>query len=150
MPQYLRIAEKVYKNLKDENKFTQAPAEYINYLLKQIRKELKGTDMKLIYNFIEFNSGFKNQIIDGYLNIDVSLIPNYKYQDEFVLWLAGFIEKITVGGKKRIPPIVENIPPEFTVHSDLKQIGFMSNDKNAEQIISYFKHGDFTNSFNRH
>jgi len=150
MPQYLRIAEKVYKNLKDENKFTQAPAEYINYLLKQIRKELKGTDMKLIYNFIEFNSGFKNQIIDGYLNIDVSLIPNYKYQDEFVLWLAGFIEKITVGGKKRTPPIVENIPPEFTVHSDLKQIGFMSNDQNAEQIISYFKHGDFTNSFNRH
>ena len=150
MPQYLRIAEKVYKNLKDENKFTQAPAEYINYLLKQIRKELKGTDMKLIYNFIEFNSGFKNQIIDGYLNIDVSLIPNYKYQDEFVLWLAGFIEKITVGGKKRIPPIVENIPPEFTVHGDLKQIGFMSNDKNAEQIISYFKHGDFINSFNRH
>lgn len=150
MPQYLRIAEKVYKNLKDENKFTQAPAEYINYLLKQIRKELKGTDMKLIYNFIEFNSGFKNQIIDGYLNIDVSLIPNYKYQDEFVLWLAGFIEKITVGGKKRIPPIVENIPPEFTVHSDLKQIGFMSNDQNAEQIISYFKHGDFINSFNRH
>jgi len=150
MPQYLRIAEKVYKNLKDENKFTQAPAEYINYLLKQIRKELKGTDMKLIYNFIEFNSGFKNQIIDGYLNIDVSLIPNYKYQDEFVLWLAGFIEKITVGGKKRIPPIIENIPPEFTVHSDLKQIGFMSNDQNAEQIISYFKHGDFINSFNRH
>ncbi|MEB6665948.1 hypothetical protein MXM33_02735 [Acinetobacter vivianii] len=148
MPQYLRIAEKVYKNLKDENKFTQAPAEYINYLLKQIRKELKGTDMKLIYNFIEFNSGFKNQIIDGYLNIDVSLIPNYKYQDEFVLWLAGFIEKITVGGKKRIPPIVENIPPEFTVHSDLRQIDFMSNDKNAEQIISYFKHGDFINSFN--
>jgi len=150
MPQYLRIAEKVYKNLKDENKFTQAPAEYINHLLKQIRKELKGTDMKLIYNFIEFNSGFKNQIIDGYLNIDVSLIPNYKYQDEFVLWLAGFIEKITAGGKKRIPPIVENIPPEFSVNTDLKQINFINNDKNAEQIISYFKHGDFIHNVNRH
>lgn len=149
MPQYLRIAEKVYKNLKDENKFTQAPVEYINYLLKQIRKELKGTNMKLIYNFIEFNSGFKNQIIDGYLNIDVSLIPNYKYQDEFVLWLAGFIEKITVGGKKRIPPIVENIPPEFTGRGDLKQINLINNDKNAAQIISYFKHGDFINSFNQ-
>lgn len=147
MPQYLRIAEKVYKNLKDENKFTQAPAEYINALLKQIRKELKGTEMKLMYNFIEFNSGFKNQIIDGYLNIDVSLIPNYKYQDEYVLWLAGFIEKITIGGKKRIPPIVENIPPEFTVDSDLKQIAVMSNDKNGEQMISYFKSGEFLNGF---
>lgn len=147
MPQYLRIAEKVYKNLKDENKFTQAPAEYINALLKQIRKELKGTEMKLMYNFIEFNSGFKNQIIDGFLNIDVSLIPNYKYQDEYVLWLAGFIEKITIGGKKRIPPIVENIPPEFTVDSDLKQIAVMSNDKNGEQLISYFKNGELLNGF---
>lgn len=150
MPQYLRIAEKVYKNLKDEKNFTQAPVEYINDLLKQIRKELKGTDMKLIYNFIEFNSGFKNQLIDGYLNIDVSLIPNYKYQDEYVLWLAGFIEKITVGGKKRIPPIVDNIPPEFTVTSDLRQIDVMSTDKNSEQIISYFKSGDFLNGFNQH
>lgn len=150
MPQYLRIAEKVYKNLKDEKKFTQAPVEYINDLLKQIRKELKGTDMKLIYNFIEFNSGFKNQLIDGYLNIDVSLIPNYKYQDEYVLWLAGFIEKITVGGKKRIPHIVDNIPPEFTVTSDLRQIDVISTDKNSEQIISYFNSGDFLNGFNQH
>ncbi|WP_228247953.1 hypothetical protein [Acinetobacter haemolyticus] len=125
MPRYLKIAEKVYKNLMDERKFSNKPVEYVNCLLREIRKEIKGTDMKLMYNFIEFNSGFKNQIIEDYMNVDVSLIPNYKHQDEFILWLAGFIEKITIGGKEKLPPLLDTIPAEFNLNTIPKDIKFL-------------------------
>lgn len=49
MPQYLRIAEKVYNKFKDEKKFTQKPVEYLNFLIKEVREEIKGTEMKLLY-----------------------------------------------------------------------------------------------------
>ncbi len=143
MPQYLRIAEKVYNKFKDEKKFTQKPVEYLNALIKEVREEIKGTEMKLLYQYIDFQEGFQQPVREDALNIDVSLVPHHKYQDEFILWLAGFIEKITIGGKKKIPPILENIPPEFTVHYQIKELLPPAQENCYDELVSYFKSEEF-------
>ena len=79
-------------------------------------------------------------------SIDVSLVPNYKNKDEFVLWLAGFIERITEGGVKRLPPIHEEIPAEFTFERDLSIILAKLKTSSAEQIKSYFESDEYKNN----
>ncbi|NUE94540.1 hypothetical protein HUN10_16800, partial [Acinetobacter seifertii] len=54
MPQYLMIAEKVYKRFKDQDLFSNIPTEQLNNLIAVIRKEIKDTKFKLKYNFIDF------------------------------------------------------------------------------------------------
>ncbi|KYQ82635.1 hypothetical protein AWW72_02360 [Acinetobacter sp. NRRL B-65365] len=143
MPQYLRIAEKVYNKFKDEKKFTQKPIEYLNFLIKEVRKEIKGTEMKLLYQYIDFQEGFQKPLREDALNIDVSLVPHHQHRDEFILWLAGFIERITIGGKKKLPPILENIPPEFTVHYQLEKLVRPQQENCYDELVSYFKSEEF-------
>ncbi len=47
MPQYLMIAEKVYKRFKDQDLFSNIPTEQLNNLIAVIRKEIKDTKFKL-------------------------------------------------------------------------------------------------------
>ncbi len=54
MPQYLMIAEKLYKKIEENNLFSDTPTEHLNNLIGVIRKEIKGTKFKLKYNFIDF------------------------------------------------------------------------------------------------
>ncbi|MFU0488186.1 hypothetical protein ACMZ41_17200, partial [Acinetobacter baumannii] len=59
----------------------------------------------------------------------------YKRQ---VLWLAGFIERITTGGQEKLPPIRAKITLpayayEETYPSQKKPVN------NGEEIIEYFK-----------
>ncbi len=51
MPQYLIIAENVYKKIEDKNLFSESSAEHLNQLVGVIRNEIKGTKFKLKYNF---------------------------------------------------------------------------------------------------
>ncbi|ENX23217.1 hypothetical protein F892_02464 [Acinetobacter vivianii] len=143
MPQYLRISENIYRKFKENDRFTDNKQDCLNLIIKQIRKELVDTDLKLIYNYIDFVDGFEQPFKDRRMTLDISLIPSYKHKDEFVLWLAGFIEKITEGGVKRLAPIHANIPPEFTFQSDPNVVLDIRNEHSGERIISYFRSDDF-------
>lgn len=54
MPQYLKIAEKIYQNVKEKKGFTDDPMEDLNNLMIELRQEIKGTKLKLLYNYIDF------------------------------------------------------------------------------------------------
>ena len=48
MPQYLKIAEKIYQNVKEKKGFTDDPMEDLNNLMIELRQEIKGTKLKLL------------------------------------------------------------------------------------------------------
>lgn len=114
----------------------------LNTLMIEIRNEIKGSELKLLYNRIDFDtlimSGSQSQI-----KLDLSLIPKFKNSQEFILWLAGFVEKITTGGTRRLPPLVvtENKLPD-QVNQDL--ISASRSINHAEKIVEYFVNGKTT------
>ena len=104
-----------------------------------IRNAIKGTEFKLKYNFINFEDCNK-PIEQCSVKIDFSLMPKFDNEGEFILWLAGFIERITDGGKAKFPisqlegfsMVNENILTTLPVKR-----------RNAEMIINYFKSDDY-------
>jgi len=138
MPQYLKIAEKIYQNVKEKKGFTDDPMEDLNNLMIELRQEIKGTKLKLLYNYIDFAEILIKPLQESKIKLDLSLIPKSKNTQEFVLWLAGFIEQITTGGKEKFPPIRAKITfpayaYEETYPSQKKPVN------NGEEIIEYFK-----------
>ena len=57
------------------------------------------TKLKLLYNYIDFAELLIKPLQESKIKLDLSIIPKSKNTQEFVLWLAGFIERITTGGK---------------------------------------------------
>ncbi|MNH62911.1 hypothetical protein D3C81_243990 [compost metagenome] len=144
MPQYLIIAENVYKKIEDKNLFSESSAETLNHLVGVIRKEIKGTKFKLKYNFIDFDECLTKPLEDCAIKLDVSLMPNHKNKDEYILWLAGFIERITTGGEAKLPPISQFIPPDFKFsYEEPPKVSTPIGD-DGEMIINYFKSDAFT------
>ncbi|EXS58481.1 hypothetical protein J659_2299 [Acinetobacter baumannii 1406589] len=138
MPQYLKIAEKIYQNVKEKKGFTDDPMEDLNNLMIELRQEIKGTKLKLLYNYIDFAEILIKPLQESKIKLDLSLIPKSKNTQEFVLWLAGFIERITTGGQEKFPPIraIITLPAyayEETYPSQKKPVN------NGEEIIEYFK-----------
>lgn len=144
MPQYLIIAENVYKKIEDKNLFSESSAETLNYLVGVIRKEIKGTKFKLKYNFIDFDECLTKPLEDCAIKLDVSLMPNHKNKDEYILWLAGFIERITTGGETKLPPTSQFIPPDFKFSYEESPKVSSSTGDDGEMIINYFKSDAFT------
>ena len=153
MPQFLRIAEKVYKNLRSNNDGSNDPIENLNKLIIEIRKEIKGSKLKLLYNFIDFEECLNKPNEECKVKLDISLIPAIKNEDEFILWLAGFIERITTDGKKRPPPFRRDIPPDFKLNPTKQKkkpiLNIPEYSKSGEQIKSYFKSEEFLISLNK-
>lgn len=153
MPQFLRIAEKVYKELKQNKDFSNDPLENLNKFMIEIRKEIKGTKLKLLYNFIDFEECLNKPNAECKVQLDISLIPTIKNEGEFILWLAGFIQRITTDGQKKLPPIRKEIPPEFkytTPRESKKDIPAKPEySKSGELINSYFKSEEFMETFNK-
>ncbi|AQZ81853.1 hypothetical protein BUM88_09655 [Acinetobacter calcoaceticus] len=144
MPQYLIIAENVYEKIEDKNLFSESSAETLNHLVGVIRKEIKGTKFKLKYNFIDFDECLTKPLEDCAIKLDVSLMPNHKNKDEYILWLAGFIERITAGGEAKLPPISQFIPPDFKFsYEEPPKVSTPIGD-DGEMIINYFKSDAFT------
>lgn len=144
MPQYLIIAENVYKKIEDKNLFSESSAESLNHLVGVIRKEIKGTKFKLKYNFIDFDECLTKPLEECAIKLDMSLMPNHKNKDEYILWLAGFIERITTGGEAKLPPISQFIPPDFKFsYDELPKVPSSTSD-DGEMIINYFKSDAFT------
>ncbi|WP_202740216.1 hypothetical protein [Acinetobacter sp. 'aerobic (ED)'] len=152
MAQYLRLADKLYSLLEEKQSFTYDSQELVNLIFKGLRKVLKDTELKLLVNFIDMEQGLiKAQQRES--EFDLSLIPNYKNKGEFILWLAGFIEKMTDGGAKKLPPLYKNIPEDFTFTFKGKrnlpqvedhEIFAKNNISNAyKEIVSYFDSADF-------
>ncbi|ENW95840.1 hypothetical protein [Acinetobacter sp. NIPH 298] len=154
MPQFLRIAEKVYRNLQENKAANNDTLENLNTLIIEIRKEIKGTKLKLLYNFIDFEECLNKPNQDCKVQLDISLIPKIKNTDEFILWLAGFIQRITTDGKRKAPPpLRSDIPPDFQFNSSKKVENPLSNiaeySKSVEQIDTYFKSEEFTTVLNK-
>lgn len=154
MPQFLRIAEKVYRNLQENKDTNNDPIEKLNTLIIEIRKEIKGTKLKLLYNFIDFEECLNKPNQECKVQLDISLIPKIKNEDEFILWLAGFIQRITTDGKRKAPPpLRSDIPPDFqfnpTQKRDKSLLNITAYSKSVEQIDTYFKSEEFTTGLNK-
>ncbi|KYQ80315.1 hypothetical protein AWW72_18890 [Acinetobacter sp. NRRL B-65365] len=152
MPQYLRLADNLYNVFEQKQLFTYDSQELVNLIFRELRKALKDTDLKLLVNFIDMEKGLiKSQ--EGDSGFDLSLIPNYKNKGEFILWLAVFIEKMTEGGVKKLPPLYKNIPEDFTFTFKEKQTLRQVTEQKIfpdieinpahEEIMAYFESVDF-------
>ncbi|AJB48793.1 hypothetical protein RR32_11960 [Acinetobacter nosocomialis] len=146
MPQYLAIAESVYRKVKEVKLFSDDTIENLNNLMIFIRKEITGSVFKLKYNYIDFEEALTKPLSECKVKIDVSLIPHHSMEEEYILWLAGFVEKITEGGPKAPPPIKKYIPEFISLESELD---FLTVPKEkvlnkGEEITDYFNSEAFT------
>ncbi|AUM26656.1 hypothetical protein ACODTT_11645 [Acinetobacter pittii] len=138
MPQYLKVAEKIYQNVKEKKGFTDDPMEDLNNLMIELRHEIKGTKLKLLYNYIDFAELLIKPLQESKIKLDLSIIPKSKNTQEFVLWLAGFIERITTGGQEKLPPIRDKVAlPAYAYEETYPAKETPVN--NGEEIIEYFK-----------
>ncbi|USX73357.1 hypothetical protein NHY68_15825 [Acinetobacter baumannii] len=108
MPKYLLLAEKISKNIKQDS--SNNYLENLNNLIIEIKKAITGTELKFLYNnFLDFGGSLLNLQDEVLLKFDSSLIPSYKNEEEFILWLADFIDRITIDTSKGDYPIKKNL-----------------------------------------
>jgi hypothetical protein len=143
MPQFLIIAEKVYKKYEEnKNLFSDDLIEQLNNLISIIRQEIKGTPYKLKYNFIDFEECLNKPYQEGMVKLDVSLMPSYKNKCEYIMWLASFIERITTGGQRKFPPL--NVQTQYTVSKDIGNEEPKAHKVDlGKMITNYFGSNDF-------
>ncbi len=151
MPQYLAIAESVYRKVKDVELFSDDTIENLNNLMIFIRKEITGSVFKLKYNYIDFEEALTKPLSECKVKIDVSLIPHHSMEDEYILWLAGFIEKITEGGPRPPPPIKKYIPEFISLESELDFLSIPKEKVLNEggEITEYFNSEAFTKTLKK-
>lgn len=143
MKTYLSIAEKIYKSLQIKRKYLYSSNKCLNYLIKEVRREIGDTGLKLKLNHLNFTEGFKSEI----KVLDISLIPNYRNKYEFILWLAGFIEKITIGGKEAPPAIKSYVPVECNY---LKKISIEKVERNKIEVLEGFNEKEFRGNYKKY
>ena len=140
MPKYLAVAEKVYKNILEDSLFTDDMTQNLHCLISEIRKAIKGTEFRLKLNYIDFEEYLSNPFSECKVRIDLSVMPKFKNEGEFILWLAGFIERITEGGKEKYPPISQLNPSMLLVTKDAFPVTVaLAKEESADMIVSYFK-----------
>ncbi len=144
MPKYLAVAEKVYKNIKKDDLFTNDLTQNLNCLISQIRKAIKGTEFKLKFNYIDFDEQLTKPLCECKVKVDLSVMPKFENEGEYLLWLASFIERITDGGKPKFPPISQLIPHGFKISKESFPVTVAPpKEEHADMIIKYFKSEDF-------
>lgn len=107
MPKYLLLAEKISKNIKQDS--SNNYLKNLNNLIIEIKKAITGTELKFLYNFLDFSGSLFNLQDEVLLKFDSSLIPSYKNEEDFILWLADFIDRITIDTSKGDYPIKKNL-----------------------------------------
>lgn len=112
--------------------------EDLNNLMIELRHEIKGTQLKLLYNYIDFAELLIKPLQESKIKLDLSLIPKSKNTQEFVLWLAGFIERITTGGQEKLPSIRAKITLPAYAYEETYPLQ-KKPVNNGEEIIEYFK-----------
>ncbi|MEQ1345960.1 hypothetical protein [Acinetobacter seifertii] len=142
MSRYINFSENIYKKVTKDKIFSNDTIEYMNKLVQLITNEISGTEFKLKYKFINFMESFTKPLHACKVKIDVSLIPDHNFKDEYILWLAGFIQKITDGGPKPLSAIKKFIPEFYSMELD-SELDFTLSDKKLknkrEDISDHFK-----------
>lgn len=132
MSQYIVLAEKIFNNIKENLEMSNKPLKILTLIIRDIRAEAEKSSLKIntkVYAAIDHPE--RNKIVD------LSLMPRIDNEDEFLLWLAGFIEKITIDDlKEKLPPLstlIKKFPK-----SSFDKI-FLPNGEDAErEIKKYF------------
>ncbi|EEH69621.1 MULTISPECIES: hypothetical protein [Acinetobacter] len=75
-------------------------------------------------------------------------MPYYKHKEEFILWLAGFIEKMIEGEEKFLHHSHRDILQDFIFQSDPNSFLDIRNIHSGERIISYFRNDDSADKIN--
>ncbi|MBF6770956.1 hypothetical protein AB5V85_12415, partial [Acinetobacter baumannii] len=74
MPKYLLLAEKISKNIKQDSSSNYLKS--LNNLIIEIKKAITGTELKFLYNFLDFSGSLLNPQDEVLLKFDSSLIPS--------------------------------------------------------------------------
>lgn len=146
MTKFIAIAEKVYEELEKKNLFSENIIEQLNNLVSAIRKALKGSSCKLKNNYIDFEECLNKPPDKCVVQLDISLMPKYKNKLEYIMWLASFIEKITVGGRPKLPPLTSLVPAEYQARQEVKvdlEEERRKSEESANMIRSYFDSDDY-------
>ena len=68
----------------------------------EIKQAIAGTELNFLYNFVNFEGSIVSTKNELPVRLDMSLIPKHKSEDDFILWLADFIDRITIDTSKAI------------------------------------------------
>lgn len=90
------MAESVYNNIHFKNQSSKDLVDCLNRLLVEIKKEAATNNLQLKYSVIDFESCLNRPMKERIVKIDLSLLPNFENQYEFILWLVSFIKSISV------------------------------------------------------
>lgn len=96
MKKYFDVAESVYKNIHFNNQSSKDLIDCLNRLLIEIKKEAAINNLQLKYPVIDFESCLSRSMKERIVKIDLSLLPNFDNEHEFILWLASFVKSISV------------------------------------------------------
>lgn len=96
MKKYFDVAESVYNNIHLKNQSSKDLVDCLNRLLVEIKKEAATNNLQLKYSVIDFESCLNRPMKERIVKIDLSLLPNFENQYEFILWLVSFIKSISV------------------------------------------------------
>ncbi|WP_228280989.1 hypothetical protein [Acinetobacter indicus] len=135
MPQYIKLSEIIYRNVERNKDFRGDIINDLNMLMIELRAEIKKTRLKLLVNCIDFNELMVNPLYANELKLDLSIVPKSSNKEEFILWLATFIQKITVdevqpktpkGKKIKVPlmslePLDIAAPPQISSDKELER-----------------------------
>lgn len=135
MPQYIKLSEIIYRNVERNKDFRGDIINDLNMLMIELRVEIKKTRLKLLVNCIDFNELMVNPLYANELKLDLSIVPKSSNKEEFILWLATFIQKITVdedqpktpkGKKIKVPlmslePLDIAAPPQISSDKELER-----------------------------
>jgi hypothetical protein len=142
MPKYLAVAEKVYKNIKKDSLFTDDITQNLNCLISQIRKAIKGTEFKLKFNYIDFEENLTKPLSECKVQIDLSVMPKFVNEGEYLLWLDLLSESQKVENQSYRQ--FRTLPPGFKMSKDAFPVTVAPpKEEHADMIINYFKSEDF-------
>lgn len=137
MPDFLKLAEKIFNKVQESKGFTNDTIEDLNSLMLVLRSEIKKSNCKLLYNYFDFEALVMCSE-ESSIKLDISIIPKSKNKDEYLLWLAGFIEKITYKYKEdEIKPNIKIMQPSY-FYDDLGNIVNQA-ETSGDEIVNYFK-----------
>ncbi len=89
-------------------------------------------------------SSSRSLLVNVKVKVDLSVMPKFENEGEYLLWLASFIERITDGGKPKFPPISQLIPHGFKISKESFPVTVAPpKEEHADMIIKYFKSEDF-------
>lgn len=133
MKECTKIAELIYKRVRDKKSFVLDKSKGLDLLLAELKKVIGKTKLKLKYDFNNINDLIEQINLKGGKELDLTLAPN-RYQDkEFILWLAVIIENITdeiTLDQRREKP---NLPIKHQVQDNGEAIQAYLNSKEFKQ-----------------